>query len=332
MKVTAYFKEIRKQIIERLNAAKSEIDIAVCWFTNDEIFQLVCEKLEDGLNVRLIILDDYINANPLGCNFSQYIELGGQLHLSDVDMPMHNKYCIIDGRILINGSYNWTYFAESRNEENINIFEDCPDLIEQYNYDFQRLLDKYSKVETFSQNLLIDESLRRFEDKERNAFGVTALLAKDLFQKAIETNKIEYYQAAKKIVPDNINYQKKAIELDWDKEYELKNTYSEKVINNKTAVIFEKGTKLPSTKTITFRTTADNQTSVDFILLRGESEIASKNKILRKYKLHNIPSLPAGEAAIKTEYRLTNNAVLYIKKYIHNTGMTENRKVDLKNP
>lgn len=37
---------------------------------------------------------------------------------------MHNKYCIIDEKILITGSYNWTIKATTLNRENILIIED----------------------------------------------------------------------------------------------------------------------------------------------------------------------------------------------------------------
>jgi len=89
-----------------------------------------------------------------GCEFSQFISRGGNLNLSEVENPMHNKYCIIDNEILINGSYNWTYYAETKNEENVIIFDNCPDLIAAFTNDFNRLknitkkgiIDKCTKV------------------------------------------------------------------------------------------------------------------------------------------------------------------------------------------
>jgi phosphatidylserine/phosphatidylglycerophosphate/cardiolipin synthase-like enzyme len=38
---------------------------------------------------------------------------------------------VIDSRIVITGSYNWTVSAESTNEEN-TLFLECPELAEQY--------------------------------------------------------------------------------------------------------------------------------------------------------------------------------------------------------
>lgn len=32
---------------------------------------------------------------------------------------MHNKYAILDGRVLLNGSFNWTSTAATQNSENV---------------------------------------------------------------------------------------------------------------------------------------------------------------------------------------------------------------------
>ena len=37
---------------------------------------------------------------------------------------MHNKFCIIDKNIVLNGSYNWTDNAERNNLENIQVTYD----------------------------------------------------------------------------------------------------------------------------------------------------------------------------------------------------------------
>ncbi len=44
METQAYFENIREQIQTRLSAAKMEIDLAVAWFTDRTIFDLICEK------------------------------------------------------------------------------------------------------------------------------------------------------------------------------------------------------------------------------------------------------------------------------------------------
>src|SRR5688572_22572829 len=114
---TALFKNIRPQILTEILKAEFEIKAAIGWFTNHDLFDALCEKVKEGLTVELIILNDYINNRVDGLDFQYFIDIGGNFYFGDEDRPMHNKCCIIDKKVLINGSYNWTYYAESRNEE-----------------------------------------------------------------------------------------------------------------------------------------------------------------------------------------------------------------------
>lgn len=51
---------------------------------------------------------------------------------------MHNKFCVIDGKTVINGSYNWTYSATS-NEENVNVVTDNKEFAEKFVLQFFKL-------------------------------------------------------------------------------------------------------------------------------------------------------------------------------------------------
>lgn len=330
MTLSPYFTFIRQNILTALEKAEKTISVAVCWLTNEELFNLLCYKLDKGIQVELIILDDYINSNPFGCDFENFILKGGELYLSSVENPMHNKYCIIDDKILINGSYNWTYFAETKNEENIIVFEECPELIVSFQSDFDRLLTLTKKVEKYKQKSLLDFERTQNENKSRNAFGAFNILSNDLFFKAIETNNKIYYEAAKRIVPDNIQFQQKGVELEWDKPILLKETLSEAVKDNKTSLIFSMGTTVPAEKTVSYTTTVDNQISMSVNLLRGENEQANKNIKLKNYSIAGIPAMKAGEASVKTEYKITLDGILHITKFIHDTGLIDKKTFDLK--
>lgn len=330
MKLSPYFTSIRQNILTALEKAETNISVAVCWFTNEELFNLLCSKLDKGLQVELIILDDYINSNPFGCNFQNFITKGGHLYLSSVANPMHNKYCIIDSKTLINGSYNWTYFAETKNEENIIIFENCNDLISSFQSDFERLKSLTKSIEVYKQKSLLDFERTQNEIKSRNAFSAFNILSNDLFLKAIATNNKTYYEAAKSIVPDNIQFQKKGVELKWDKPIKLKSTLSEAIKDDKISLIFPIDTSIPAETTLNFTTVVDNQKTMSVNLLRGENEQASKNIKLRNYSLEGIPPMKAGEVSIKTEYQISLDGKLHITKYVHDTGLVDKRTFDLK--
>jgi len=121
--LTVIFEEQKKKIIQELSDAKFVIWIAVAWFTLDDIYQLLVQKAQEGLDVRIIISKDEINKK-------MYDKYKGQLNL--IGYPkfgqfnnnlMHNKFCVIDLKKVIHGSYNWSKKADY-NKETVEIVDD----------------------------------------------------------------------------------------------------------------------------------------------------------------------------------------------------------------
>ncbi len=45
---TAYFDDIRQQILKELAKSQSSINVAVAWFTNHNLFDMLCNKIKEG--------------------------------------------------------------------------------------------------------------------------------------------------------------------------------------------------------------------------------------------------------------------------------------------
>jgi phosphatidylserine/phosphatidylglycerophosphate/cardiolipin synthase-like enzyme len=111
MRTKAIFDNIAEHLEEQIDLAENTIVVAVAWFTNKRLFDVLCAKAADGVKVKLIISDNEINRNS-NIDYSD-IQIGrSKLYLIDEE-KMHNKFCIIDDYIVITGSYNWSYRAES---------------------------------------------------------------------------------------------------------------------------------------------------------------------------------------------------------------------------
>lgn len=110
-----HFEEIRSQILSELEKAEFTVWIAVAWFTDPVLFNhLLCKKAE-GLNIQIIINDD--NTNKLsGLDYKQFetymLPLSGPRSIN----KMHHKFCVVDFKTVIHGSYNWTKAAMYNNE------------------------------------------------------------------------------------------------------------------------------------------------------------------------------------------------------------------------
>jgi hypothetical protein len=93
----------------------------------------------------LIIANHEINTESQ-INFSKLKKCGGNLYWIGkgykYEALMHNKFCIIDNRVLITGSYNWTQKAKS-NHESITIIEEDDNLILDFNQEFDKIINKY---------------------------------------------------------------------------------------------------------------------------------------------------------------------------------------------
>lgn len=111
------FEEIEKEIIESIDAAEFTIWVAVAWFTNRKLFNCLVAKKNQGVNVQLIILDDEINENSK-LDYEQQFETYRFTTFGKYENILHTKFCIIDLKQVIHGSYNWTNKA-NYNYENI---------------------------------------------------------------------------------------------------------------------------------------------------------------------------------------------------------------------
>ncbi len=135
MEVKAYFSDIHKVIIKQLELANAQINVAVAWFTDREIFDVLCKKAQSGVKVLVVLMADDINCGVGRLNFTRLENLGGKvtfLPAGSQDVPMmHHKFCVIDAKTVITGSYNWSKKARS-NDENITIIRDSAEFAYKY--------------------------------------------------------------------------------------------------------------------------------------------------------------------------------------------------------
>lgn len=127
-----HFEHIQAEIIKEIRDAKYVIWIAMAWFTNPIIYAELLKKKRQGLDIVIIIDDNDRNRNDapfvLEDNFETYrIEIR-----SLYKNIMHDKFCIIDLKTVLHGTFNWTVAANynketmaiDRNRETAETFAD----------------------------------------------------------------------------------------------------------------------------------------------------------------------------------------------------------------
>ena len=84
--------------------------------------------------------------------------------------------------------------------------------------------------------------------------------------------------------------------------------------------IIDRNTTIPTSKSQTFSTAADNQPSVDIHVLQGEREMASYNKTLGRFELSGIPPAPRGVPRIEVSFDIDANGIVHVSAKDLGTG------------
>jgi molecular chaperone DnaK len=87
-----------------------------------------------------------------------------------------------------------------------------------------------------------------------------------------------------------------------------------------TTKLIERNTTIPSSKSETFSTAADGQSSVEIHVLQGEREFAADNKSLGRFVLDGIPSAPRGVPQVEVTFNLDANGILNVTAKDKGTG------------
>ena len=84
--------------------------------------------------------------------------------------------------------------------------------------------------------------------------------------------------------------------------------------------IIDRNTTIPVRRSETFSTAEDNQPAVDVVVLQGERERASDNRVLGRFRLENIRPAPRGAAQVEVTFDIDANGILNVSAKDKNTG------------
>lgn len=76
--------------------------------------------------------------------------------------------------------------------------------------------------------------------------------------------------------------------------------------------IIERNTTVPTSRTMTFTTTEDGQTSVEVHCLQGERELAKYNKSMARFNLEGIPRAPKGMPKIEVSFDIDADGIVHV--------------------
>jgi len=124
------------KFMEYLEKATQSMDICVFTITDNKIRKLISRKQQEGVEIRIITDDDKVS--DAGSDIVDFKTLGIPVKVDKTEAHMHHKFAIIDKKLLLNGSFNWTVAARKRNFENVMITNDDT-CVKKFNGEFEKL-------------------------------------------------------------------------------------------------------------------------------------------------------------------------------------------------
>lgn len=121
---------------EHLMRARQSVDVCVFTVSDDRITAEILAAHRRGVSVRLVTDND--KAFDAGSDVDLLRESGIAVTVDATSAHMHHKFALVDGKWLLNGSFNWTRSASENNEENLVVSND-PELVRQFRNRFEAL-------------------------------------------------------------------------------------------------------------------------------------------------------------------------------------------------
>ena len=92
--------------------------------------------------------------------------------------------------------------------------------------------------------------------------------------------------------------------------------------------LIESNTTIPTKKSETFSTAADNQPAVEIHVLQGERPMAKDNKTIGRFHLDGIPPAPRGVPQIEVTFDIDANGILNVSAKDKGTGKEQNIRIE----
>ncbi|KAL6110162.1 pld6 [Pungitius sinensis] len=124
------------RLLRHVMSASSSLDLCVFAFSNANLCRAVLTLHAKGVTVRVLTDKDY--AIITGSQIGVLRKAGICARCDSSCVHMHHKFALVDGRLLLTGSLNWTLTAVQSNTENVLVTEE-PDLVRPFVKEFHRL-------------------------------------------------------------------------------------------------------------------------------------------------------------------------------------------------
>ncbi|MHB1416998.1 MAG: phospholipase D-like domain-containing protein [Chloroflexota bacterium] len=139
-KVESYFSpqdQVASHVVEVVKQAKESVYFMAYSFTHDDIGQAIVEQAQAGRKVAGVF--ETTGSNTAYSEYGRMKEAGLAVYQDGNPYSMHHKVIILDEKVVIFGSFNFSASADDANDENLLIVHD-PQLAQAFKAEFDQVL------------------------------------------------------------------------------------------------------------------------------------------------------------------------------------------------
>ena len=129
-----------RRLSDLMRGCRGTLDICVFTIADDRLTDAILDCHARGIRVR--VLSDNDKQYDSGSDIERLRTHGIAVRLDDSPAHMHHKFAVFDGRVLANGSFNWTRSATRDNDENLVVSDDA-NLVRVFGLQFEKLWQQF---------------------------------------------------------------------------------------------------------------------------------------------------------------------------------------------
>ena len=129
-----------RRLSDLMRGCSTTLDICVFTIADDRLTDAILDCHARGVQVRVVSDND--KQYDSGSDIERLRTHGVPVRLDDAPSHMHHKFALFDGRVLANGSFNWTRSATHNNDENLVVTDDA-NLMRVFGLQFEKLWQQF---------------------------------------------------------------------------------------------------------------------------------------------------------------------------------------------
>ena len=137
--VAAYFspyEDIEGLVVDELKVAGESIHCSLYGITNSRITEVLINRVSRGIDIKLCL--DKTQSAGKHSTHRELKDAGAEVVIKKNGVLEHNKFCVIDDKTVIMGSYNFSGSAQKQ-DNSIVVMSKCDTITEKFSEAFMRI-------------------------------------------------------------------------------------------------------------------------------------------------------------------------------------------------